>query len=155
VNEVISIPQRQRNGNGQETRPFLFYVYWQVTMDEEVWHNCNVTTCPDSGAYACQTACDPSGLPQNSKFIAITQSGLCNKGIRVEARPPSGGSWSSLTSTTIQDCGPASGGGCSNPYWFNGNIPTMGGCLSDALMGALGISHTCSTGQATVLWRFQ
>lgn len=135
---------------------FQPWVYWQVTMDVERWKNCGFVSCPNSGSYYCTTSCQSGGFSSPTAFVAITESGLCGKGIVLEAS--GGGGWSSFNTTTIQDCGPAAGGGCSNPYWFTGNIPTMGGCLSDALATQLGIANGCNPGpygQATVTWRFQ
>lgn len=153
-----SAPSSQRqitvgSTSGLNGATFTANLYFQVTMDVERWKNCGFVSCPNAGSYFCTTSCDSSGFSSPTSFVAVTESGLCGTGILIETS--SGGS---LTATTIQDCGPASGGGCSNPYWFTGSIPTMGGCLSDSLATHLGIANGCNPGpygQATVLWRFQ
>lgn len=131
---------------------FQAHLYWKVMMDVELWQNCGFISCPNKGSYYCQTACDGGGFAQKTQFVALT-SKLCNAGIILEAQP-SGGGWSGLASTTQQDVGPTTG----NAYWFTGSIPSMGGCLSDALAGALGVKNGCSGGaaygQAMVVWRF-
>jgi hypothetical protein len=59
--------------------------------------------------------------------------------------------------TTVKDIGPPP---LNNAYWSTGTIPIIGGCISDALANALGVSNGCGAdgtpfGEATVLWRFQ
>jgi hypothetical protein len=142
----------------------VFYprVYWHVTMDVEFWKNCGFVSCPNAGSYYCKTSCQTGGFSSPTAFVAITQSGLCGTGIVLQA---GGGQ----ASTTIQDCGPTAGGGCSNPYWFNGNIPSIGGCMTDLLYQNLGLgnlgctssgcSNACVNGapnvtKPAVYWRF-
>jgi hypothetical protein len=135
-------------------------VWFYTGMDLERWTQCNFTSCHQAGSYYCQTSCQPNGYSQPTAFIAVTGSGLCNVGIVLEAQDVStGGAFSAATNTTIQDCGPAQGGGCSNPYWNSGTVPAMGGCMSDQLMTNLNIRNGCNGtqpyGQANVYWRFQ
>lgn len=70
-------------------------------MDVERWKNCGFVSCPNAGSYFCQTSCQSNGFSSPTAFVAVTQSGLCGKGIALET---SGGA--GFTSTTIQDCGP-------------------------------------------------
>ena len=130
------------------------FVWFQVRMDVERWQNCDFNGCPNPGSYNCQTSCNPNGFASPAQFVAVTQSGLCNRGIVLKAQQP-GGAWASAA-TTIQDCGPRT---CSNPYWSTGTVPTVGGCLTDLLATNLGIPNGCNGsvpfGTATIQWRFQ
>lgn len=122
-------------------------VWFSVTMDIERWKNCNFSSCPNLGSYFCTTACVTGGFPSPSPFISLTAN-VCGANVRI--RNTANGV---TFSTTVLDLGPTTG----NAYWNTGNIPTIGGCITDSLADSLGVSYGCNpnVGQGSVLWRFQ
>jgi len=133
------------------------FVWFQVTMDVELWKNCNFVSCPNLGSYFCQTAYEPAGWSQPTAFVALTQSSSALDGAMVTVR--SGGS---RQVAFVGDAGPV----LNNPYWNTGVVPvfdgtnnsTKGGCLTDVLMTNLGISNGCkgtiAFGRSLIVWRF-
>lgn len=126
-------------------------MYFPVTMDLERWKNCNFVSCPQLGSYFCGTFCSPyNGSPQPAgpsqplPFIALTAS-ACDSNVRIVA-----GRNSSVAVTTVKDRGPTT----NNPYWLNGNRPSTGGCMTDALFDQLGLPYSCNSGREQVYWRF-
>jgi len=136
---------------GTGSNAFGVWVHWQVTMDYEAWKNPGFVSCPNTGSYYCQTACDPNGFSQPTSFIAMTAK-VCGASVSAAAQHQNS-TWSGFVSKTQDDCGPAVNGTiCVTPYWFSNSIPQIGGCLSDQLFTTLG--NPLSLGHAPVLWRF-
>lgn len=122
-------------------------VWFPVKMDIERWKNCGFQSCPSLGSYFCTTSC-AGGFSQPTSFVALTAN-ACNSALMI--RNTVNGS---TQSTSVKDVGPTT----NNPYWNTGNLPTIGGCITDVLADALGVSNGCNPGpfgQATVIWRFQ
>lgn len=128
----------------------LLFVWFEVSMDAEFWKNCDFMSCPDLGSYVCTSACQVSGFPSPTPFLALTTSSasVCGRSVQVNAN-------GITVTTTVQDKGPV----LDRPYWNDGNIPAIGGCVSDALMDQLGIANGCTAGglpfgRADIRWRF-
>jgi hypothetical protein len=122
-------------------------VWFPVTMDIERWKNCNFAGCPNLGSYFCTSACAPGGFSSPFPFIALTDN-ACGAGVTIKNT-----SNGVTQSTTVLDLGPTTG----NAYWNSGNIPSIGGCISDSLADSLGVPYGCNPnrGQGSVIWRFQ
>jgi len=133
-------------GGGSTNTSGDFNVYFPVTMDTERWKNCNFTACPNLGSYFCTTAC-AGGFAQQTEFMAVTSNTACNKNVKIWVPSTGRGSTSA-----IKDVGPST----NNTYWLSGDMPTIGGCLTEVLMTNLGVSNGCNPnhGQASILWRF-
>jgi hypothetical protein len=133
-------------GGGSTNADGSFNVYFPVTMDTERWKNCNFTSCPNLGSYFCTTSC-AGGFPQQTEFMAVTSNTACNKNVKIYVP-----STQRSKSSVVKDVGPST----NNTYWLTGNMPSIGGCLTDILMDSLGVSNGCNPnhGQASILWRF-
>jgi hypothetical protein len=89
----------------------------------------------------------PQGFSTPFPFVALTAN-VC--GANLIIRNSQNGA---TQSTTVLDLGPST----NRPYWNDGNIPSIGGCISDSLADQLGVSYGCNpnVGQGSVVWRFQ
>ncbi len=126
----------------------FFNIYFNVMMDVERWKNCGFVDCPNLGSYFCTRGCNPfSGFESPTSFISLTDSSACGAGVRV-VNSETG----AFGGTNVSDLGPTT----NNKYWLTGNMPDMGGCLSDNLANLIGVDNGCNPnhGEGFVHWRF-
>lgn len=131
-----------------QSSPIDIAIYFYIYGTVEFYINCDGTE-----SYKKQTACSSNGLPQNSKFVALPSTGLCNKNIYISKT-----STGSFLTAPVKDVGPFR---TSDAYWNTGDYPTGYNAdidISDGLATDLGISYGCNGkapwGGSNVLWRF-
>jgi len=104
-------------------------------------------------SYGAQTSCNPSGLPEDSVFVALPSTTVpCNTNVIVDYA-------GTQVTAPLKDRGPMT---VSDAYWNDDGLPQFPSRaidLSDGLASDLGMSWGCSGstpyGGGTVKWRFQ